>query len=451
MTEGNGRHRQNGDSSRPQSTEAFLESKLPISDVAAEQGYIGSALWDPKILDEHPIRSDQFYLDAHQKIVRLMQERRNAGLAIDPLTVNSSLQKLGSDDAKLWERVLIECVERAQHPGNAGHYSRTVRERFARRSAVYEATGLIRELYEAPDVQTLLGRHLETIGRLAETSEADDATECGPGLLKLIDYWKTPEADGRPTGYRDLDEIIRGWQPQRLYLLAANTGIGKTALAINFAAHVSKFAPVLFISLEMPETEVFSRLVSSIIRKPTVEMRNTVYMDCGTEEITEKLQEVSQRKFKVDDRGGRTVASIAAQARKHHRKTGLGMLIVDYIGLIEPVDKRIARHEQIGSISRGLKLLAKDLRIPVLGLSQLSRQASGEGVRPQLHHLRESGSLEQDSDVVMFIHRDRHKDETKLIVEKNRSGKIGEVDLTWNNTIVRFDAPAQEWFDPIGQ
>lgn len=432
--------------------EGFLASKLPISDQAAEKGYIGSALWDPRILDESPVKAEVFYLDLHQKIVSLLQKKRNAGEPIDAVSLMAELKTLG-DDGDHWERILVECIETAQHPGNAAWYARLVHERYTRRVGVQTGGDFIRDLYEQPDSQAVFARHSEALAKLMESGEADDAMDCNSGLISVLESWMKPGAVGMPTGYFDLDRLIGGWQSQRLYLLAANTGIGKTALAINFAAEMSKHKPVLFISLEMPATEVFSRFASCVLRQSTDTMQGTVYAEQSTAEYLDAFSELGhKRMFRVDDRGGRTIASIAAQARKHHRRKPLGLLIVDYVGLIEPADKRIARHEQIGSISRGLKLLAKNLNIPVLGLSQLSRQASGEGVRPQLHHLRESGSLEQDSDVVLFIHRDRDKSETTLIVEKNRSGKIGEVQLTWNNDIVRFDSSAwksAEQYDPM--
>ncbi len=168
------------------------------------------------------------------------------------------------------------------------------------------------------------------------------------------------------------------------------------------------------------------------------------------------MERLKERRMFVDSRGSRTVPQIASQARRHQREHGLALLIVDYIGLIMPTDARVPRHEQLGQISRGLKRLGGDLNVPVLALCQLSRAGSADGVRPQLHMLRESGELENNADVVMFLFRERHEEaghfgepiETELIIEKNRSGPTGVVKLLWQKHLVRFDEVANDWDRP---
>lgn len=436
----------NGHSTLP----AELGPRAPISDIRAEQGLIGSLVWDSTIIDELTLPGGVFYLESHGKILELIRNKRDAGEAVDILTLDSDLPKDGTN----WDAVITAAVDVAQHPGNWRYYAKIVRERWTRRTCCYTATKFIHELYTSPDSDAIIARHLESMARLTESSEADDATECSTGLMRVLDGWKNPASKGISTGYPEVDQHIGGWQAQRLYMLAAKTAIGKSALAINFAAHVAKSGPVLFISLEMPEEEVYTRLASSVLRKSSDDMRGTVYAEQDTSELSDGFHNVSQLQFKVDDRGGRTVSSIAGQARKHLRKYGLSLLVVDYLGLIEPADKRVSRYEQIGSISRGLKLIAKNLKIPVLTLCQLNRQADGDGVKPQLHHLREAGNLEQDSDVVMFIHRDRHGTDTELLIEKNRSGKCGMVKLIWNSNFVKYDSAAwrnAEAYDPLSE
>lgn len=436
--------------SRPAKSDVFHLSALPISDVQAEKGYVGSLVWDPRILDEVQLPDDAFYLQDLASVVKVIRAKREAGEAVDFLTLASALTPLGMDD-DYWNRTIAECVTVAQHPGNAAHYARVIKERWVRRTACQAASELMNELYHSSDVQAVLGRHHEELTRLTESSEADDATDCPAGLNKVLQGWKLPQSSGLATGFPDVDHHIGGWQAQRLYLLAAKTAIGKSALAINFGSYVARNDPVLFISLEMPETEVFSRLASSVLRRTSDEMRSTVYVDQDTSELADGFNNLSRLKFKVDDRGGRTISSISAQARKHVRRHGLGLLVVDYLGLVEPSDKRSSRYEQLGTISRGLKLIAKNLRIPVLALCQLNRQADADGVRPQLHHLRESGNLEQDADVVMFIHRERDAQDAELIIAKNRSGPTGVVNLLWDHKIVRYDSQAwkrAEVYDP---
>jgi replicative DNA helicase len=431
-----------------------VDNKLPISDIKAEKGFVGSLLYDARVIDEIDIHEDAFYLADLGVVVKLVRKKRELGQAIDILTLASDLKPLGSSSETEWDRLLAECIDIAQHPGNAAYYASTIKERWVRRTACYQANQLQRDLYESPDVGAVLGRHLEEVNKLAEAGDSEDGTDCTTGLLRVLDGWKNPNSQGISTGYPDLDRYIGGWQDQRLYIIGAKTSIGKSALAINFATNVAKYHPVLFLSLEMPEDEVFTRVASSVLRKKSEDMRGTVFVEQDTSELSEGFNRAGQLKIRVDDRGGRTIASITSQARRHHRKHGLRLLVVDYLGLVEPPDRRVSRYDQLGAISRGLKLIAKNLKIPVIALSQLNRKADEEGVRPQLHHLRESGNLEQDADVVLLIHRGREDVKTELIIPKNRSGKIGVVELEWNSDIVRYDSSSwknAETYNPMDE
>jgi replicative DNA helicase len=237
-----------------------------------------------------------------------------------------------------------------------------------------------------------------------------------------------------------------------LIILAARPSMGKTALAMNIAENVAlqNQQPALFVSLEMSGIELADRMLCSLARVSGHRLRNGTISSDDRNRLVEKANEISNSPFFVDDSPSRTVSEIAAAARRIIRRSGsLNLIVIDYLQLIEPDNSRDPRQEQVAKIARRLKGLARELQVPVLCLSQLNRQAEeGKDHRPRLSHLRESGAIEQDADVVMFVHREEyyHRGEEKaqfagqaeIIIAKQRNGPIGEVPLTWEGEFTRF-------------
>ncbi len=243
-----------------------------------------------------------------------------------------------------------------------------------------------------------------------------------------------------------------------LIILAARPSMGKTALAMNIGEHcaIVQKAPVLFVSLEMSGIELADRMLCSLARVNGHRLRNGTISSDDRERLIHKANEISESPLYVDDSPSRTVSEIAATARRIKRKeNGLGLIVIDYLQLIEPDNSRDPRQEQVAKIARRLKGMARELEVPLLCLSQLNRQAEdGKDHRPKLSHLRESGAIEQDADVVMFVHREEyyHRGEDKaqyagqaeIIISKQRNGPVGDVELTWEAEYTRFSDRAPE-------
>ena len=255
------------------------------------------------------------------------------------------------------------------------------------------------------------------------------------------------------SGFTDLDKMTGGLHASELIILAARPSMGKTAFAMNIAENVVRVQhqPTLFVSLEMSSIELIERLLCSVARVNSHRLRNGTLAKEDRKRLVKTASELSQIPLYVDDSPTRTVAEIAAAARRIKRKESeLGLIVVDYLQLIEPDSSSDPRQEQVAKIARRLKGLARELKVPVLCLSQLNRQAEdSKEHRPRLHHLRESGAIEQDADVVMFVHRKEYflsgeaRDEVagqaQILIEKQRNGPTGEVDLTWVREYTRFD------------
>jgi len=264
--------------------------------------------------------------------------------------------------------------------------------------------------------------------------------------------------DAVETGFADLDKLTGGLHNSELIILAARPSMGKTALAMNIAENVSihQAVPTLFVSLEMSSMELADRLLCSVGRINGHRLRNGTLPQDERRRLVETAGKVSRGKLHVDDSPSRTVTEIAAAARRIKRVEGrLGLIVIDYLQLIEPDNPSDPRQEQVAKIARRLKGLAREIETPVLCLAQVNRQTEdAREHRPRLSHLRESGAIEQDADVVIFVHRDeyyRRGDEreqvagqAELIVAKQRNGPIGDVELVWRKEYTRFEDKAPE-------
>jgi replicative DNA helicase len=259
---------------------------------------------------------------------------------------------------------------------------------------------------------------------------------------------------GVPSGFRDLDEMTNGWQPSELIILAARPAVGKTAFALNLAdaAAVRHHVPTLLCSLEMSEIELAERMLCARARVNAHHLRRGRASQEELAKLVHAMGEMDKAPLFIDDTPGQTMLRIAATARRLSARHKLGLVIVDYLQLIEPEDKRVSRVEQIGAISRRLKTLARELNVPLIALSQLNRAVeTREGHRPRMADLRESGSIEQDADVVALLHREdafnpdsEKKGEAELILAKQRNGPVGDIKLTFVKELTLFRDAAGE-------
>ena len=268
------------------------------------------------------------------------------------------------------------------------------------------------------------------------------------------------------SGFAKMDEMTGGFRENELLILAARPSMGKTAFAMNVAANVSvrQNVPVLFISLEMGCTELIDRMLCSEARVNGHQLRNGSISQEDRKRLTSTAGQIASAPFYVDDSPSRTVSEIAAAGRRVKRSEGrLGLIVIDYLQLIEPDNSSDPRQEQVAKIARRLKGMARELKVPILCLAQLNRQAEdSRDHRPKLSHLRESGAIEQDADVVMFVHREEYyrkgdpeaeelKGQALIIIEKQRNGPTGDVELVWKRDYTRFEDRAPERFSSFDE
>ncbi len=431
----------------------------PPHDLEAEQGVIGALLLDPLLADDVVplVHDEDFYLDAHKRIYRHLIEMRAEGSAIDPILLRHRLLQAEELDAVGGIAYIGELMRSTFVTVHAEAYARIVREKSLLRRLIHVSSGIVQDAFR-PDTepQKLLGQAASQILDLSEKQTSGQVTDMQTAMQEVmayIDIKAKGETDGVPTGFAKLDEMTDGMHPNELIILAARPSMGKTAFATNIAEHVAlkKGMPVLIVSLEMAVRELGMRLVASHGRVNAEKIKKNFLSNQDNERLVEAVNELSQAPLFIDDAPSRTVAEIAAIARRLKRKHGLRLLVIDYLGLIEPENSNDPRQEQVAKIARRLKGLARELKVPILCLAQLSRQAEANAGPPKLSHLRESGAIEQDADVVMFIHREEKNvseeeavkrellGKAEVIVAKQRNGETKPVKVTWIGEYTRFE------------
>ncbi|MGL5096393.1 MAG: replicative DNA helicase, partial [Planctomycetia bacterium] len=339
------------------------------------------------------------------------------------------------------EAALAQLVEDTLTSANVMRHADIVYEKAVLRSLIRTSTDILRDCYDAGSTadELLAGaekRIFSILEKRIRNDAADIKSVLGRVFNRIAERAKHdgPSLSGVPSGFRDLDEMTNGWQNSELIILAARPSMGKTALALNFvdAAAVDAQMPTLFVSLEMSELEIGERMLCARAGVNSHQLRKGRLGQGDMEKLIAASDELSNSPLYVDDAPGQNMLRISATARRLKLRPGLRLIVVDYLQLIEPDDKTVNRTEQIGTISRRLKNLARDLRVPLIALSQLNRGVeSREGHRPRMSDLRESGSIEQDADVVALLHRDDAFDPTnnpntaEIIIAKQRNGPVG--------------------------
>lgn len=448
--------------------ELDLGRQLPYN-AEAEISVLGSIFLMPDVCDEIVmiLRDEDFHDEANRKIYFQMLEMHNAGRRIDPTLLREAL--IASGD---WETVggasyLAKVISSVPSAANAVYYANIVREKATFRSLIYASTDILKVAYEEEgDAKNVLSQAEQKIFSILDNRGQDTVS-----VMKDILHVAMDRIDARmrgeqltgsvDTGFTDLDRLTGGLHNSELAILAARPSMGKTAFAMNIAEAVAieQNTPVLFISLEMSGVELIERMLCSVSKVNGHRLRNGSLSNDDRKRLVEKAGDMSQAPFYVDDSPSRTVSEIAAAARRIKRRRGtLGLIVIDYLQLIEPDNPRDPRQEQVARIARRLKGLSREMEVPVLCLAQLNRQAEdGKDHRPRLSHLRESGAIEQDADIVMFVHREEYylrgeeKEEVagqaQIIIEKQRNGPTGDVELVWRKEFTRFEDRAPDRYD----
>jgi replicative DNA helicase len=443
-------------------------ASLPPHNLEAERSVLGAVLLDERhlhgLLVEEQLRPEHFFREQHAAVYGAMLELYNGDRKIDQLTVAEVLRQSG----RLGEIGGIETIEElagwVPAAGHAREYGRIVRENAMLRSlltATYQIQADVhgreaspRELVEEAERRLLEVAHDERQKKIRTIADIlDEETE----KLHRLSIAKTA-LTGTPSGFKDIDEKTGGFQPGNLIVLAARPSMGKSALVCNIAenAALSGHAVALF-SLEMSESELAQRFVASQARIKGEELRRGRVPESKWPKILEACQRLSQAPMFIDDSSDTGVLEVRAKCRRLHHQVegGLKLIVIDYLQLMRHEGRVENRVEQVGQISRGLKGLARELGVPVIALSQLSRAVEQRGgdKKPILSDLRESGQIEQDSDLVMFIYREEYYDheserpgEADIIIAKHRNGPVGEVVLTFQKEYPRFMNYAGERF-----
>lgn len=429
----------------------------PPHNVDAERAVLGSILRDNKYLSDivKILEVDHFYVANNQAIYQAMLKMSEAGKPIDVYTLAEELQRT----EKLMEvggaPALLGLFDGVLTAANCEHYAQIIKEKGLQRSLIHAANEILRDCYDATKTtEELLGQAEHRVFDILDNRASGDAV--GISVILRDVFTRISERQNRegsahngvPTRFDDLDEMTNGWQNSELIVLAARPSVGKTAFALNIVdyASVDCNMATLFVSLEMSRLEIAERLLCLRSQVNSHSLRKGRVNQDDMSKLIHGSGELSAAPLYIDDTPGLTMMRIAATARRLKLRADLKLVIIDYLQLIEPDDKVVSRVEQISTISRRLKTLARELKIPVISLSQLNRGVeSREGHRPRMSDLRESGSIEQDADVVALLHRDDAYDPqdnpgvADLIIAKQRNGPVGDIKLSFRKELTRFE------------
>ncbi len=430
--------------------------KLPPQNLEAEKSVLGSLLLQNNALDEVAdfLHADHFYSDANRTIYQAMIRMFETGTrGLDAVTLAEELDRRQQLEQIGGPAYVMELMETVPHAAHVKYYAGIVRDKWILRRLTEVCTDVLRDCYSGSDDsnETLqqAERGIFEILEQQDSSQKISMEEILFDAFKRIDERaaKGGQISGLSTGFLDLDHQTNGFQPSELVILAARPSMGKTALVCNIAqaaAQESRTGVLLF-SLEQSKLELAERFLSIQGRIDGHRMRKGTLDDAERHALMEASSVLSKLPIYMDDRPGRTVAQIGAIARRMKRRHNIGLIIIDYLQLIESDDRNISREQQISQITRRLKGIAKETEVPLIALSQLNRGVElREDKRPRLADLRESGAIEQDADIVMFLHRPDAYDQedrpglAEVVVAKHRSGPTGIVNLTWKKEHMRF-------------
>lgn len=464
-------------------------------DIEVEQALLGAILVDNRALERvsGTLKPEHFYDPLHQRLYDLMMVGADrGGMVMTPLTLHAAMK----NDPGLMEvgghAYLAGLAEAAPALPNVRDYAKILSDLSIRRALILIGEDIVNAAYEPPHEKTTQAQieaAEKALYAVAETTRfGDGPIDFAKSLRRAVKSAERAQLrggriSGVSSGFTEIDGLLQGLQPSDLLILAGRPGMGKTALATNMAFHaaryytqdqeagaeVSRGAPVLFFSLEMAAQQLSARILSEQAEIEMWKMRSGKFTEKEWETYVLSMQDLSTLPLYIDDTGGISIAQIAARSRRFKREKQIGLIVIDYLQLIEPSRRAENRVQEITEVTKGLKNLAKELNVPVLALSQLSRSVnSRDDKRPVLSDLRKSGSIEQDADVVMFVYREEYylksrepeagtSDHSKwlekmerchrraeVLVEKHRHGATNKIELFFDDRFTRFSNLAAE-------
>ena len=443
-----------------------VELKVPPHSIEAEQSVLGGLMLNNEAWFDlvEIVSAKDFYRTQHQIIFEAMMSLANADEPLDAVTIAERLRSQG-----LLEKVgdvtyLAELAESTPGASNVLAYGRIVRERSVMRQLIGAANRIADAAFapEGRDSDQLVEMAEQSVFEIAENRSQDSGPEKVTTLLeeavKKVDFLHSNKGaiTGVATGFSDLDDKTAGLQRSDLVIVAARPSMGKTAFAVNMVEHaVMSGSKVLVFSMEMPSEQIVMRMLSSLGRIDQTRLRSGELQDDDWNRFTGAVSQLRDKQLFIDDTPALTPGDVRSRARRVSRELGgLDMIVVDYLQLMRTAEKSESRTNEISEISRSLKALAKEMRCPVVALSQLNRALeSRPDKRPMNSDLRESGAIEQDADVILFIYRDEvYNEETEdkgvaeIIIGKQRNGPIGKVRLSFIGNLTKFENLAQDMY-----
>lgn len=434
-----------------------IQTKIPPHDIEAEKSVLGALLIDASASSVifEIMREEYFYTQEHKQLFGAMLSLFEQHKPIDMITVSAELKVRGTLKKVGGTKYLSQLINTVPTAAYAEHYAQIVKANHIKRSLISLASRVVeRSFDDQGDVKKLLDSIESEIFGLSQTYLHQDFLELksilSESFERLEEFMKKGDKlRGVPTGFPTLDEKLAGMQDSNLIILAARPGIGKTTLALNIAHHVAykEKIPVGIFSLEMSKEELVDRLLVGQADIDAWRLKTRRFTDDDYAKLTESMGELSEAPIYIDDTPGASILEMRTKARKLKVEKGVRLIIVDYLQLVDPGKRIENRVQEVSFISQNLKNLARELRIPVLALSQLSRAVEHRGEkRPQLADLRESGSIEQDADVVMFLYQDQEQEDLvdpskkliNLYIAKHRNGATGEIGLMFRGDRVKF-------------
>jgi replicative DNA helicase len=438
------------------------DSRVPPHNLNAEESLLGALLLSRDVVDqigELGVMVDHFYKPSHQHIYAAIRGLMAMGQPVDAVTVADELRRNGLLDEIGGPQTLLELQNATPAISNASRYAKIVQDTAMLRKLIGVASEIAEIAFLEPDDVTKALDEAETkVFEIAEDRITDTTRSLSDLLPLAMDklqetFERGDIITGTATGFHDLDEILSGLQPSTLNIIGARPAMGKTSLGLGIAAYVAQTArrPVLIFSLEMGHTELTQRILSSEAEVDSQKLRTGRLVEADWTKIGKAINRLDVPLY-LDDNPRVTVMEIRAKARRMKaRQGGLALIVIDYLQLMSSGTSAENRQLEVSEISRGLKILARELEVPIVALSQLSRNLETRGdKRPMLSDLRESGSLEQDADVVMFLYRDEvynkesaDKAMAEVIIAKHRSGPTGTVRLVFRGQFTKFGNAAR--------
>ena len=436
--------------------EPNMEQRIPPQNVEAEQAVLGAMLLshDAVIVAMEKLQSQDFYRDVHRIIFEAMEHLHRENKEIDVITLPDELKRMKKLDDVGGLEYVLNLPNLVGSAANIEYYANIVAEKALARNLISTCTELTTEAYDGQkETEALLDDAERRILQLSDTKNRGDFASVGAVVEVTLDkitklYENKAGLTGLPTGFRDLDRMTSGLQPSDLILVAARPSMGKTAFTLNIAQNVGvrQHKTVAFFSLEMSQEQLVQRLLCQIAHIDSQKLRTgQLNSDEEWTRLTDACDKLYESPIYIDDTPGISVAEMRSKARRLKSEHGLDLIIVDYLQLMQGRNAE-SRQQEISEISRSLKALARELKVPLIALSQLSRSVeSRQDKRPMLSDLRESGALEQDADIVSFLYREDYYDKetenqhiTEVILAKHRNGPVGSVKLYFKNEFTLF-------------